>query len=39
MIEERFWTHSRVGRLRRLLMVRGSHRWNAWIRDLTARLG
>jgi len=28
-----------IGRIRRLLMVPGTHRWNAWIRDITARLG
>ena len=25
-------------RLRLLLLVRGNHRWNAWLRDLTARM-
>lgn len=28
-----------VGRLRRLLMVRGDHRWNGWVRGITAKLG
>jgi hypothetical protein len=28
-----------VGVLRRLLMVKGQHRWNGWVRGLTARLG
>lgn len=26
-------------RLRLLLIVPGSRRWNAWVRDITARLG
>lgn len=28
-----------VGRIRRLLFVKGKHRWNAWVRDSTSRLG
>ncbi len=27
-----------VGDVRRALLIRGSHRWNAWVRDVTARL-
>ncbi len=27
-----------VGDVRRVLMIRGSHLWNAWVRDVTARL-
>lgn len=27
-----------LGRIRRLLMVRGTHKWNAWVRDVTAML-
>ncbi len=25
-------------RLRKRLLIRGSHRWNAWVRDMTARI-
>jgi len=25
-------------RLRKRLLIRGSHRWNAWVRDWTAKL-
>jgi hypothetical protein len=35
----RLLTGTQVGRLRRLLMVRGTHRWNGWVRGWTARLG
>ena len=28
-----------IGRIRRFLMVRGNHKWNALVRDLTAKLG
>jgi len=28
-----------LGRLRRLLMIHGEHKWNAVVRDLTAKLG
>ena len=35
----RFLTHSQIGTLRRLLMVPGTHRWNGWVRTLTAYLG
>ncbi len=28
-----------IGRLRRLLFIPGSHRWNALVRDITAKLG
>jgi hypothetical protein len=35
----RIFSHKNVGRIRRSFMVRGSHRWNGWIRDLTAKLG
>jgi len=28
-----------IGRIRRFLMVRGEHKWNAIVRDLTAKLG
>lgn len=28
-----------ISRLRRLLMVRGTRKWNGWVRDLTAKLG
>ena len=27
-----------IGTIRRLLFIRGAHRWNAWVRDVTARL-
>jgi len=28
-----------IGKLRRFLMVRGNHKWNAIVRDITAKLG
>lgn len=28
-----------IGRIRRLLFINGTHRWNAWVRDVTAWLG
>jgi len=28
-----------IGQSRRLLMVRGEHKWNALVRDWTAKLG
>lgn len=28
----------RIGPLRRVLFVPGSWKWNAWVRDITARL-
>jgi hypothetical protein len=30
---------NQIGWLRGLLLVRGTHRWNAWVRDVTAWLG
>ena len=27
-----------IGTLRRALFIRGEHKWNAWVRDITARL-
>jgi hypothetical protein len=36
---DRKLSHANVGRIRRLIMIRGTHRWNAWVRDVTARLG
>jgi hypothetical protein len=27
-----------IGKIRRLLMIKGTHKWNAWVRDVTARL-
>ena len=27
-----------IGRVRRLLLIPGTWRWNAWVRDVTARL-
>jgi hypothetical protein len=27
-----------IGTIRRLLLVPGTWRWNAWVRDITARL-
>ena len=27
-----------IGSVRRLLMIKGTHKWNGWIRDLTAKL-
>ncbi len=27
-----------IGSLRRFLFVKGTHKWNAWVRDITARL-
>ena len=31
--------HETIGKLRRRLMVPWDSRWNAWVRDLTAKLG
>ena len=28
-----------IGKIRRFLMVRGNHKWNAIVRDITAKLG
>ena len=28
-----------IGKIRRFLMVRGEHKWNAIVRDITAKLG
>ncbi len=34
-----FWiTQKNIGPLRRFLMIKGSWKWNAWVRDITARL-
>ncbi len=27
-----------IGTIRRFLFVPGTHKWNAWVRDITARL-
>jgi len=27
-----------IGDIRRLLFIKGIHRWNAWVRDITAKL-
>ncbi len=27
-----------IGSVRRFLFIRGEHRWNAWVRDVTAKL-
>lgn len=27
-----------IGMIRHLLFIRGSHKWNAWVRDITAKL-
>ena len=27
-----------IGTIRRLLFIYGTHKWNAWVRDITARL-
>ena len=27
-----------IGTIRRLLLIRGEHKWNAWVRDGTAKL-
>ncbi len=27
-----------IGSVRRSLMVKGSHKWNGWVRDVTAKL-
>jgi hypothetical protein len=32
-------SHKHIGQLRRFLMVRGNHKWNALVRDFTAKLG
>jgi hypothetical protein len=32
-------SHNNIGRLRRMLMLPGSWRWNAWVWDVTAHLG
>jgi len=28
----------KIGTLRRALMIRGTWKWNAWVRDITARM-
>lgn len=32
-------THTTIGRIRRLLLMPFPCRWNAWVRDQTAKLG
>lgn len=32
-------SHKTIGRIRRALMIRGTHRWNGWVRSWTAKLG
>ena len=27
-----------IGAIRRALFIKGTHKWNAWVRDFTARL-
>jgi len=27
-----------IGDIRRFFLISGTHRWNAWVRDVTARL-
>ena len=27
-----------IGSIRRKLMIQGTHKWNAWVRDITAKL-
>ena len=27
-----------IGTVRRFLFVKGTHKWNAWVRDITAKL-
>lgn len=34
-----FLSGKTLGQLRRLLMIRGTYKWNAWVRDLTAYFG
>ena len=35
----RILSGKQLGRLRRFLLVRGEHKWNAIVRDVTAKLG